>query len=82
MAVSGVCTVEHSVGVGVQVSQRFEAIGCQLAGARAVVQHGRVAKELAPGVDQPVAIAVQHHNTVVGPDPAGAGLGAVAVHVK
>jgi hypothetical protein len=62
----------------IQLAQRGKAVG----GLGAVGQDGLITKQLAPGIDQAVAVAVPHQHAVIGPGPSGAGLDGVAIGIK
>ena len=70
--------VEDLIVVAVEIAQGVEAVR----GFGAVGFHRIDTEQLSTVIDGAVAVAVQHQETVVGIDPAGAGFDAVAVVVE
>ena len=78
VGVARVGAVEDTVSVRVQIAQRIEAVGGELAIALDCVY----AKQFTPRFDDAVAIAVPHQKCVVSPGPTRAGADAVGVVVE
>ena len=79
----GIGCVEHTIIVGIEPGQRCKACrGIHRIDTRRARQQGIDAEQLAPAVDQAIAIAVQHQPGIVGLNPARAGAYAIGVVVE
>ncbi len=74
----GILRIEDAITIAIEVPEGVEAIG----GFLAVGFDGVDPEQLTAVVDLAVAVAVQHEETIVALDPAGAGLQAIAIEVE